>query len=352
MSFIKKNFGSKLRLKEHSWVAYPTLLVSLLMISYFSFSRSNFFHIDVKSARYLTSALLQSEAAILALVVSLSLIAVQITASSYSPVVTDFFRKTYDPWILIVSYVGVMIYDMLVLKMIKETISESMLEKCTSILFFLGIYCFSALGIYMYRVLNMITPLKMIEELSQKIKKDSFLKTDPTIPIINIVLSSMMRYDQETAGYGIRKIGDGISDMFKKEKLTKQEGVQILYDVCNRLAMVGRLAVSREDEDSARKVIIQIWKMGNIAMEKEWEIAASRAVTSLGEIGKAGVERKFLFVGEVAIRSLGEIGKAAKNGTVVSEVERFLKEIKNVARKDGLLKRTAEEYLEQLEAGD
>lgn len=37
--------------------------------------------------------------------------------------------------------------------------------------------------------------------------------------------------------------------------LTKEEGVEILHDACNRLAMVGRLAVSRKDEDSARKVI-------------------------------------------------------------------------------------------------
>jgi len=44
-------------------------------------------------ARYLLSALVQSLAAIIAIVVTLTLVAVQLTASAYSPRVIDIFKK-------------------------------------------------------------------------------------------------------------------------------------------------------------------------------------------------------------------------------------------------------------------
>lgn len=62
------------------------------IIGYLAFSfvlSDNLLHTDVDSARYMLSALVQSEAAIVALVVTLSLVAVQLAAQSYSARVID-----------------------------------------------------------------------------------------------------------------------------------------------------------------------------------------------------------------------------------------------------------------------
>ena len=50
------------------------------------------FFTNIQSAHYLLSALAQSEAAVIAIVITLSLVAVQLTATSYSPRVTEIFR--------------------------------------------------------------------------------------------------------------------------------------------------------------------------------------------------------------------------------------------------------------------
>src|SRR3990172_2058972 len=66
------------------------------------------------------SALVQSEAAIVALVVTLSLVAVQLAASSYSARIVEIFKKTPDLWILIGIYGIAIFYGLGVLKLIEQ----------------------------------------------------------------------------------------------------------------------------------------------------------------------------------------------------------------------------------------
>ncbi|MFQ6119549.1 MAG: hypothetical protein ACE5KE_06660, partial [Methanosarcinales archaeon] len=65
---------------------------------------------DLTNIRYMLSALIQSEAAIIAIVITLSLVAVQLTASSYSSRVMVIFRDSPDLWFLMFSYIGSIIY--------------------------------------------------------------------------------------------------------------------------------------------------------------------------------------------------------------------------------------------------
>jgi uncharacterized membrane protein len=64
---------------------YGVLLLLIISVGAILFTHFNLFHTDVNSARYMLSALVQSQAAIVAIVITLTLIAVQLTASAYSP---------------------------------------------------------------------------------------------------------------------------------------------------------------------------------------------------------------------------------------------------------------------------
>ncbi|MCX9026253.1 MAG: hypothetical protein OIN85_09195 [Candidatus Methanoperedens sp.] len=85
-----KEFKSKIFpwLNEPKWLNRLTLYFALgaviITALHIVFSYFDFLHTDVDSARYMLSALVQSEAAIVALVVTLSLVAVQLAAQSYS----------------------------------------------------------------------------------------------------------------------------------------------------------------------------------------------------------------------------------------------------------------------------
>jgi uncharacterized membrane protein len=76
-------------LHDKLWAArifvYGVLLLLIISVGAILFTHFNLFHTDVNSARYMLSALVQSQAAIVAIVITLTLIAVQLTASAYSP---------------------------------------------------------------------------------------------------------------------------------------------------------------------------------------------------------------------------------------------------------------------------
>lgn len=63
-----------------------------------------FLDIYPDSARYLLSSLVQCEAAIIAIVISLVLIAVQFAASSWSGRIVDELKRTLEFWMLIILY--------------------------------------------------------------------------------------------------------------------------------------------------------------------------------------------------------------------------------------------------------
>ena len=67
-------------IKRSTCYTYYKLLVAVFFTSCFFFLEFNLVHTDVDSARYMLSALIQSEAAVIAVVVSLSMVAVQLTS--------------------------------------------------------------------------------------------------------------------------------------------------------------------------------------------------------------------------------------------------------------------------------
>jgi len=60
---------------------------------------------SASSAKYLLSALVQSQAAVIAIVVTLTLVAVQLSAQAYSPRVITIFQKSADFRILLSTYI-------------------------------------------------------------------------------------------------------------------------------------------------------------------------------------------------------------------------------------------------------
>ena len=72
-------------LGRYSWLVYPLLLVLVVPISTYLFLECNIFLTERDSAYYMLSALAQSEAAIIAVAVTVSLVVVQFTAATYHP---------------------------------------------------------------------------------------------------------------------------------------------------------------------------------------------------------------------------------------------------------------------------
>ena len=110
---FERNIKKKIRdwKTRHLLAAIFSVYVFLFVLWFMSFIPAfrwfNLFNTEATSARYMLSALVQAQAAIVAIVVSLTVIAVQLTASAYSPRVIDVFKsfkKNPDFWILLGFY--------------------------------------------------------------------------------------------------------------------------------------------------------------------------------------------------------------------------------------------------------
>jgi len=294
------------------------------------------------------SALVQSQAAIVAIVITLTLIAVQLSASAYSPRVIDSFKKNPDMWILLGCYGVSIFYGFIVLKLVEgaegETVSQSAIwalgfvsisfEFCVSLAYWLGAFTFVALFAYMLNIIDLLKPPNIIKRLSEDITKDKilsyikFAKTkgvetrtvdDPAQPIVDIIRGSLMRYDLETTRDGLK----GIAERAIKVIDSDEKGGEISRHFCDHLQRVGRLAASRDDEEATAEVIEKLENFGKSTAEKRVEDATSQAARSLGVVGRAATEKR-LGVTLQAVGSLKDIGSVAVKNELESATSRII----------------------------
>jgi hypothetical protein len=304
---------------------YSILLLLVIFVGAVLFAHFNLFHTDANSARYMLSALVQSQAAIVAIVITLTLIAVQLTASAYSPRVIDVFKKNPDMWILLSCYGVSIFYGFIVLKLVEgaegEFVSQSAIwslgsvsisfEFCVSLAYWLGAFTFVALFPYMWNIIGLLKSENIIKRLATEITKDKILnsKEDPIQPIMDIVHGSIMKYDFETTRVGLQAVTDQVIKVIDSDKEKEMEK-EISKRFCEHLARVSRLAISKEDEDSTVEVIKCLAKVGIAAAENKLERETSQAAGIIGFVGKESAEKGFEGATSAA-RSLRDVGIAA-----------------------------------------
>lgn len=291
----------------------------------FSFVLSDYvLHTDVDSARYMLSALIQSEAAIVALVVTLSLVAVQLAAQSYSARVIEVFRRAPDLWILMGIYGIAIFYGLGVLKMIENPLvgRQSNLEEHIAFSYYLGVFAFVALVPYMWNTLEMLKPSAVIDILAKRITKDSILAAinetqeksdgkDPILPIVDIVRGSMMKYDTETVIYGLRAISNCATNMFEIETFKEKEDEKISEHFFYHISGIGIQAATREDSTIILESINILQNCGEIALKNKLENVTGHSASRIQVIGEAAMEKKSYKATIWAANSLGRIGAAA-----------------------------------------
>lgn len=195
---------------------------------------------NADSARYLLSTLIQSEAAILAIVITLSLVAVQQTASSYSPRVIEVFKdrkSNPDFYILMAIYLISITYGIWVLKQISNDHNTGSIVNFDHSLFnsfevhiwfsyALGVFSFFSLIPYIQNTLDLLKPSNMIEQISKKISKEtieSFVSTRMEISdnISKIILKETTEFAAIT----------GIEEDIQFSKVTPQKESESLTDI-------------------------------------------------------------------------------------------------------------------------
>jgi hypothetical protein len=331
-----------IRLIERPWIIYLVLFASVMWVSYCIFSWCNLFHTDPESARYMLSALVQSEAAIIAIVITLSLVAVQLTVSSYPRKIMGIFRENFNLWILMILYITIMIYTLVVLKMIRLENIRSSIEAHINLSLFLGIFCFSALPPYTYVMLHMLQPATIVEKLSQKIDKNTLFEEDTIFLIAKIILDSIKEHDPRTARDSMKTMGDRIRHILETEEFTEMEDSQVSKKIFDYIYKIYQTAVKMDDDDTATTIINIVADLSRTSKERNMAMATMRGISLLGQIGKiaaqrnqkkttkavivhliplglAAIDKRFLETAKIVIQDLGSITKTELKQCETSE---------------------------------
>ncbi|NQE45912.1 hypothetical protein C5S31_07820 [ANME-1 cluster archaeon GoMg2] len=286
---------------------YGGLLLLVIFVGAILFAKFNLFHTDANSARYMLSALVQSQAAIVAIVITLTLIAVQLTASAYSPRVIDIFKKNPDMWILLGCYGFSIFYGFIVLKLVEgaegEFVSQSAIwslgwvsisfESYVSLAYWLGAFTFVALFLYMINIINLLRPENIIKRLAIEITKENVSKfiesveenekdrkkpveKDPILPIMDIIHGAVMKYDLETVRVGLKAVTDQMIEIIDSDSREK-----IIKCFCNHFRRVRMLTVDKMDEEATGEVIKSLETFGRSTAKKNLGYATQKITRSI-----------------------------------------------------------------------
>jgi len=316
------------KLSHRIWIIYSFPILSAVF-SFIISSKCGFFASD-DNARYMLSALAQSEAAVIAIFVTVTLIGIQLGAT-YSPRVAHILSKSSEFKVLVFSYVFAVLYSLWVLGTLKTNY-----EIHVRISFGVGVFCFAFLLLHSVEMFNVIEPSRYIGGLSCRINKTNILSgREVFLPIIDIMRVSIIKHDERTVELGLKMIGDRIRYMFEKEEFDEREEREISIEIYDNLVKFGRFAMKQKDDNSAWAVIENVERIGIKVIEEKLEWAAMKAAASLSILGNTAIRNNFADLAEQAVIRLFGLGETAIDHEIKNAVSivRFLNVIRRNAFK-------------------
>ena len=320
---------------RHPWIVRPCLYLAIsvvvLGVCRCIFTYFNLYHTDADSARYMLSAMVQAQAAIIAIVITLTLIAVQLTASAYSPRVICVFKKNPDMWLLLGFYGLSMLYGLVILKMVvggaREIVSQDVfcslgcvsisLESCVSFAYWLEAFTLVALFPYMLNIMGLLKPENIIKRLAIEITKDKILnpKKDPIQPIMDVIHGSVMKYDIATTRVGLKVVTDRMIKIIDLD--SQKEIITCHRDHFRRVRM---LTVDKMDEEATGEVIKSLETFGKSTAKKNLVYATQKITRSIALTGELAAKKGEYFDASTwqAVESLKLVGKV-----VIEKGEKF-----------------------------
>lgn len=312
------------KLTKYSIYLLLSLIISHFIVFTFGFKQNN-----PESTRYLLSALIQSEAAILAIVISLTLIAVQQASSTYSPRVIDIFKnKKQNPdfYIITTTYIIAIIYGSWVLKQIRT--EEGVIQDLNCIIFSsfeshiwltyaIGIFSLAVLIPYTLHTLSLLNPNIIIDKLSMNINKNE-MKKDLILPIIDIIRKSLIEHDYETAQYGLETLTYRVIPLLSDENLSK-EHKEILFELFFKHFMkVARVAISKKDEIFVINLLETVERI--IPLRIEDSTSRKAPIALIEEIGVESANQRLESASIKAIDLLDELFSKIPDEKVHDEI--------------------------------
>ncbi len=292
--------------KIWDWLKEVGNLISLAFLAFFLIFFFRFaiagslFGGSVDSARYLLSTLAQTQGAIVAIVISLTIVAVQVSSQAYSLRTTDLLLRYELFWLLLFLYGVSIFYDSILLNRINnDNIAALGTEVNISIL--MAAIIFWGLFPYSKKTMERLRPQTIIRILGKHVlanDKGTFNahRREAMLPLFDITKKAIRVDDIATARDGIRKLEE-VCCAILAEQLNEEEAKVTAEYFSEQYQRTAKIAFIQNDIDSVGEISRSLARIvGNIA-EKGFSLGRSTSVVAvtdkLGDIGRLAIERKW-----------------------------------------------------------
>jgi hypothetical protein len=310
--------------------------------------------------------------------------------------VIDVFKKDWVMWWLLVWYGLSIFFGLFVLEAIGGEYQnlghwEFSLESCVFLAYSMGIAAFAGLFFHIGNVIDLLKPEKIIEKLSEDITKEKILEfiesdekqkenrtqpveDDPVQPIVDIIHSSVMKFDIATTRNGLNAITDkaikiiglklfsmsvefeedlnnytfseGLKNMFKTKGFPLSENVSITKEDCEhevwRIMDKERTCVVMKEDgklniydlnneiDISKHFCDHLGRAGKYAASVGDDESTIETIHRLEEIGKPTTEVRHDKIAGIAAQYIETIGTYAAEKKLISATVATVKSLEAV----------------------
>ncbi len=339
------------------YALYVLFLSIIFVILFFCCKLSGYSSIEeihLNGFRNMLGILVTSEAAIFALVVSVSLITIQLAASSYSVRIIDLFLEDSYFKNTIFIFILLILYELFLLVGIQYKLLEQYIDLLLASTYISAIILFYFLVLYIENTMNLLKPNMLLDTLERKtvlwtISKDDQPgdENDLLLPITDMIIGSLKRYDESTFRYGIEKLKRILINLINNNK-TNINRHRMRYFIAYHLNHLIRLAIERRDEYATNSLFLNAGRIGEAAIETDdLEEITLEILDLFKKFGKVSAKQKLSLVISETPSIIEDIGLCAmKNKSIESSRNRVRNLKKIMYNSSYLLKKIAIEAIE------
>lgn len=285
----------RLRLEEQEriWILVLLTLFGLLIaLSLADLTPVRLANEDLENARGILEGVgVEGLSAIFAIVISLTLMAVQFASQQYTHRIMDLHIKSMIFWAVVVIYLGSLLYNVFMLGRLGEPIERRYIE----VSMLLTTLCFILLIPYFFITMVRLRPETVISNLLTRLDEQylSSLRgllteggsripgeVDKLLPITEIIEKSISSGDRGSARFGIEEIYSWYISSVNREN----EAYLSPYFLGHILG-IGREAIIEADDDSMVQVLEIFGRIGTHALTHQMEDTVKLVLENISLIG-------------------------------------------------------------------
>ena len=268
------------------------------------------FSITEESARSFISTSNQIQATILAIVISLTLLAVEMTASKYSPRVIEIFKRNAALWIFLFSYSLSIAIGSIFLTIIDSPDFPLSTTLSTLFLLALGIVLIFMLFPYVLSTLEFLNTERIVKRLAHLINTDTISpEVDPFQSIFDVIYGAIKINDFTTMSTGLICAEERLKEIMANAPRDRQDDY-VLSRFFDDIKRCGFLLIEKKENKYAFEIINRLKTINEWAFKEQRILVLNRSCSAIEDVAVKACEYTLVSVVNHSLTTLKETAKS------------------------------------------